>query len=196
MRPIKFLIPIVFILLVCFQNCGLTVSTNLAGISQSLGVTSGRTGGSLPGLNFPISWSTDTGNTKSQDVIYENFSILAENICALYAPQLQLENADCLNLVLAKIEFYNSVSSLKDKIGNLQELENFINDGLVIFESASAEKCLIDLDSDLVDLQKFIDSKSDESREMILAMKLQALWQILSSNGNCKGTLIDSPPVP
>jgi hypothetical protein len=151
MKRILSIVTLVTVLLIGFQNCG-----GLAQLPVSLGGNSSiiLSISSATSINFPFSWSTDTGNFDKRHMPTAKTAIidLADSVCFLYEKQLKISNEECLKIVRLDPQFINLFHNLKEPYKSFEELESDSNSNLIDFNRIRGDSCLLYIDSNQIQI--------------------------------------------
>ena len=173
------------VLVLGFQNCG-----GLSQLPVSLG-GSQKTFGNLR-VNFPFSWSTDTGNfDKSQKPTAQTAVIdLANNICYLYSPQLQLSGKECVTYLLDDPSFINLFHSMNYFYESFAALKSDSNNNLIGFDKKNGDTCLVYIDAHQIQLNSNAQSGLTKPQDAY-EYSFKQIYTVVAASEKCSGVIQD-----
>lgn len=187
MKRILSIVMLISILILGFQNCsGVTqLPVSLGGNSLSVFSTTN--------INFPYSWSTDTGNFDNKNRSTPRTAIidLADNVCFLYSQQLSISKEECSKIIRFEPRFINLFHNLNKPYKSYEELEFDSNNGLIEFNKLRGDACLLYIDSHQIQI-KF--NETDKlSLEDSFAESAGQIYSVIASSADCANIIHQTP---
>lgn len=169
MKRILSILVVISALLIFFQNCG-----GKGQLPVSLGDSSSIL--STRNINFPFSWSTDTGNFDHENKTTPLTAIrdLADSVCFLYSEQLKISKEECSQIIRLDPQFINLFHNLKVPYESFEKLESDSNNGFIKFDKKSGDACLLYIDSHQIQIT---NSEPDQ------------IYSVIASSANCSNVV-------
>lgn len=190
MKRILSIVMLITVLLVGFQNCGgvAQLPVSLGGNSSTLLSTSN--------INFPFTWSTDTGNFDHVQKATPRTAIidLADSVCFLYAGQINISKEECSKIIQMDPSFINLFHNFKKGYESFEQFESDSINELIEFDMARGNACLLYIDSNQIKISNspnigFVRPDSD------FTTAANQIYAVIASSEDCANSIQEAPAI-